>query len=70
MPVYYFAEDDRDGTALILSSFERAVSKYKNSDVIILQREKKIYELLSDIMPGMDRSTMLWAKLTDYRNAI
>lgn len=70
MPVYYFAEDDRDGTALILSSFEKAVSKYKTGDVMILQREKKIYELLSDIMPEMDRSTMLWAKLSDYRNAI
>lgn len=70
MPVYFYAEDDRDGTALILSSFEKAFKKYKNSDVLILQREKKNYELLSDIMPGMDRSTMLWAKLSDYRNVM
>ncbi len=68
MPVYYFAESDREGAALILASFEKALSKYKGRDVLILQREKENYKLLSDIMPGMDRSTMLWSKLSDYRN--
>ena len=38
MPVYYHAESDREGAALILASYEMAKAKYRESDVLILQR--------------------------------
>ncbi len=69
MPIYYFAESDKEGAALILHSYEKAISKYKGSDVLILQRDEKSYKLLTAVMPGKDKSSVLWAKLEDYRNS-
>ena len=67
LPIYYYAESKNESAALVLSSMQAALEKYEDRDVLILQRGKKVFELLSRIFNAQRGSKIMTADLSVFR---
>ncbi len=69
IPVYYFAENEKEGSVLMMYAIEAAVQKYgKDMDVEVLFRSDALCEQMSTVFTGKrDKGKILYASVDDYR---
>jgi GNAT superfamily N-acetyltransferase len=69
MPVYFYAESERESAALIIAAMREARNRYGTEQEILLKLQRgKTAALFRSIMPGLPLSRLLVASIEDYRS--
>ncbi len=69
MPVYFYAESERESAALIIAAMREARNKFgKEQEILLKLLRGKTAALFRSIMPGLPLSRLLVASVEDYRS--